>query len=1182
MRKNKKLVKRIGCGLLAGTLAFSGVMPFSGSSVAEAASAGLVQWDDTLDKYVVNADEHHLTYVEEGNIYYGKTAYSYYEKSIKEITDGLGNTYSGDVVKIAYQFPQGAFSPMVLKYCIVNLKHTGTTNAAVKKAEVPRTVSTTIDGKTVDLPVIELGEKAFKDSTLESISLPDTIVKISDFAFYNAQNLKEVTFTNEKDNTTNFGENLVELGSYAFAKCTNLTNACIPAQLIEAEVDDNGDFVANTYKTDYKGCDGKFGTDVFRDCTSLKTIVIGNSNSKNIEIPDNTFAGCQNLETISFEDNIKKALIGQAAFSGCSIGLKNLTINCDLVLEPYAFADNTNLTTVMLNGNVEESAYAENGAQGLFTKSFLNNEGSITFGEKTKNIVFPKNCFEQTGKLNNIVYSEKVENITVDAFAFKNTGLKEINLGGASTFVKRQGLAGLGTTTKSVIFNSKKTLLQPECFTEFEDTSSTTVLDNLSLSKIMFNSQEVSFGQYYYLSTPVKNIFTGVGKNCSLYFGKNVETIDGTVEDFQPKNAGKYKFYLRQGLGNIKSVYITNPKTKLGTGIAGDYRSHGFICDNDCTVYGFEGTDIYDNISSGSYTKLKAAPYIKDIFVENLEVIEFVSNDTFEDTFDATKIKLKAELADNDTVTLEYSKDGTTNGYTIPDASKKALEDAIKGVTTSNNNEQEVTINFEYANKLTRKTVKIVPKKVADFTVSLKNNISFVEGTTIDKSAFEITDVIYNDGRKETIAANPEDITVKLASGSDKLTKDKNIVKVSYQGTTKDFEITAIAKSITKLTAKLKSTAKTYCAGSQLTSDDFIVAAEYNNGDKEENFKDFTVNTNIIPNTVTAGTPYVVKISSGDVSVDIAIDISTPKIKDLIVSYTGAGVLEGDSVDKNNIKVTALYDNLTTTDLKPEEYMLVYEPIVADVRNQVKVVYLADTSIIGTFEVTGLKRTQYDPTAGPVATPTLLPTAVVSSTPTVVPTITPVVSNIPAPTFDVPVVATSTPVPATEQPTQTVSPDVVPNTGVTKLKANKYTLGLKEKVTVSLTGGKATAFVSSNSNVATVSSKGVVKAKKVGSTTVYVTDEFGKTKSVKITVKKAPKTVKASVKKKTLKVGKKFTIKAKFTKGYYSNKITFTSSNKKVATVNKNGVILAKKKGKTTITLKTYNGKKVKITVTVK
>ncbi|MCR5726557.1 MAG: Ig-like domain-containing protein [Lachnospiraceae bacterium] len=79
------------------------------------------------------------------------------------------------------------------------------------------------------------------------------------------------------------------------------------------------------------------------------------------------------------------------------------------------------------------------------------------------------------------------------------------------------------------------------------------------------------------------------------------------------------------------------------------------------------------------------------------------------------------------------------------------------------------------------------------------------------------------------------------------------------------------------------------------------------------------------------------------------------------------------------------------------------------------------------------------------------------------------------------------------------------------------------------------------------------------------------------------KTVKLSKTKATLKVGKKVTLTATIKPADTTNKtITWKSSNKKVATVDKNGNVTAKKKGVCVITAVTSNGKKAKCKITVK
>ena len=71
--------------------------------------------------------------------------------------------------------------------------------------------------------------------------------------------------------------------------------------------------------------------------------------------------------------------------------------------------------------------------------------------------------------------------------------------------------------------------------------------------------------------------------------------------------------------------------------------------------------------------------------------------------------------------------------------------------------------------------------------------------------------------------------------------------------------------------------------------------------------------------------------------------------------------------------------------------------------------------------------------------------------------------------------------------------------------------------------------------------------------------------------------IKINKTKKTLNVGKKYTLKITGT----SKKVKWTSSNKKVATVNSKGKVTAKKKGTATITAK-VGGKKYKCKITVK
>lgn len=79
------------------------------------------------------------------------------------------------------------------------------------------------------------------------------------------------------------------------------------------------------------------------------------------------------------------------------------------------------------------------------------------------------------------------------------------------------------------------------------------------------------------------------------------------------------------------------------------------------------------------------------------------------------------------------------------------------------------------------------------------------------------------------------------------------------------------------------------------------------------------------------------------------------------------------------------------------------------------------------------------------------------------------------------------------------------------------------------------------------------------------------------------KTIKISKTKATMKAGKSVTLTVTVKPKNVTDKtITWKSSNKKVATVDKNGKVTAKKKGTCTITAVTSNGKKAKCKITVK
>ncbi len=161
----------------------------------------------------------------------------------------------------------------------------------------------------------------------------------------------------------------------------------------------------------------------------------------------------------------------------------------------------------------------------------------------------------------------------------------------------------------------------------------------------------------------------------------------------------------------------------------------------------------------------------------------------------------------------------------------------------------------------------------------------------------------------------------------------------------------------------------------------------------------------------------------------------------------------------------------------------------------------------------------------------------------------------------------------------------------------ELTVGGTTKLTAETNITDGVVWTSSDEKVATVSEDGTVTAKAVGTVTITATAGT-KSATCTVTVKTAEQkvatptpTVKPTAtptpvvtpgitaKVAQVYVGKKATIKV--TKTKVTGTAKFTSSNKKVATVSKKGVITGKKAGKTVITVKVGKYTK-KLTVTVK
>ncbi len=165
---------------------------------------------------------------------------------------------------------------------------------------------------------------------------------------------------------------------------------------------------------------------------------------------------------------------------------------------------------------------------------------------------------------------------------------------------------------------------------------------------------------------------------------------------------------------------------------------------------------------------------------------------------------------------------------------------------------------------------------------------------------------------------------------------------------------------------------------------------------------------------------------------------------------------------------------------------------------------------------------------------------------------------------------------------------VIPVSKIT-LDRSSLTMGLSSSVQLSATitpsnaANKALSWSSSNPAVADVSASGRVTANALGTATITVTAEGGKTASCTVTVQQNVPNISLSASAPAVGVSKKIKMTASVSPASEAQyPIQWSSSNKKIATVDSKGVVYGRGVGRVTITATLQNSARTKATYALK